>query len=295
MRCGGFGRERVGPEDASTPPGPDADRTGRCLLHPPPADRRGRLLHKVLPADRWGRRRPGRVPADRAGRLLRWLPTPAGTPFTFCYALVLTGTSVFADRADPDLVHRLLRESSTDVEHLAHHPLLVLVASALWIAGPALSPYPACFLLVLTALERRLGAPRTVAVFLFGHVLATLLTEVPVAFAVAAGRLPESSLHRLDYGISFGVLGGLGALAGLLRPRLRWAVLSVAGVALAQDLAELASPLSNWGHLLALLTGVACWPVVRGWEEERNAAEVRPCVPGTAPRAAASGRDGAAR
>ncbi|MED7822924.1 rhomboid-like protein [Streptomyces chiangmaiensis] len=208
------------------------------------------------------------VPAPRSVRTAPprpWLllPTPTGTPFTFGYAAVLLVTSLFAGYADPALVHTLYQQSSTDVAHLMRAPGLVLVASALWIAGGLTSSYALVFLLVLTALERRIGGLRTAVVFLLGHVLATLATEVPVGLSVLVGGLPDSSLHRLDYGISFGVAACLGALTGLLRPWLRWTVLIMFGAVLLQDLAAFTDPLSDWGHLLALATGIATWPVLR--------------------------------
>ncbi|WP_225823282.1 rhomboid-like protein [Streptomyces naphthomycinicus] len=196
-------------------------------------------------------------------RLRRLLPTPLGTPFTFGYATVLAATSLVAAQADPALVATLHQASSTDVTHLVHTPVLVLLASALWIAGGVLSPYALAFVLVLTALERRTGGARAAGVFLGGHVLATLATEVPVGLAVLFGRLPSTSLHRLDYGISFGVAAGVGALAGLLRPWLRWPLLALVGGALLDDLYAFQDPMTNWGHLIALALGVAAWPLVR--------------------------------
>ncbi|MEY9994188.1 hypothetical protein ABIE67_006220 [Streptomyces sp. V4I8] len=205
------------------------------------------------------------APGTRAFRPWRLLPTPTGTPFTFAYAAVLAVTSLITTYADPDLVHALHQGSSTDVAHLVRTPVLVLLASALWIAGGFLAPYTLGFLLVLTALERRIGGVRTAVVFLAGHVLATLATEVPVGLAVLVGHLPDSSSHRLDYGISFGVATSTGALAGLLRPWLRWPVLVLFGGMLVQDLLNFADPLTNWGHLISLVIGVAMWPVVRRW------------------------------
>ncbi|MGW3496452.1 rhomboid-like protein [Streptomyces sp. NPDC001020] len=193
------------------------------------------------------------------------LPTPKGTPFTFGYTAVLVVTSLFAKYADPSLVTALYRESSTDVAHLTQSPALVLVASALWIAGGVTSAFMLVFLLVLTALERRIGGVRTAVVFLFGHVLATLATEIPVGVSVLAGELPRSSLHRLDYGISFGVAASVGALTGLLRPWLRWTMLIGFGAMLLQDLIAYVDPLSDWGHLLSLAIGVGMWPLVRRW------------------------------
>ncbi|WP_369233421.1 rhomboid-like protein [Streptomyces sp. R21] len=208
------------------------------------------------------------APADPLARLRtlrpwRLLPTPTGTPFTFFYAVVLGLVSVVSEHIDPALVHSLRQGSSTDVAHLLSDPMLVLPASALWIVGGLTSPYAIVFLLVLTALERRTGATYAAGVFLLGHVLATLATEVPVGVAVWAGHLPDSSLHRLDYGISFGVAASVGALAGLLTPWLRWPLLTVFGATLLDDLIAFTDPLTNWGHLLALATGIATWPLLR--------------------------------
>ncbi|MGA5445156.1 rhomboid-like protein [Streptomyces umbrinus] len=199
----------------------------------------------------------------RRVRPWRLFPTPTGTPFTFGYAVVLAVTSLVAEYADPGLVDRVLQASSTDVAHLAQSPVRVLVASALWIAGGLTSAYVIAFLLVLTALERRIGGWRTAGVFLLGHGLATLATEIPVGLSVLAGYLPESSLHRYDYGISFGVATSVGALAGLLRPWLRWTVLAVFGWMVVGDLIAFTDPMTNWGHTMALAIGVATWPLLR--------------------------------
>lgn len=207
---------------------------------------------------------PGPAPWRWWRRVLHELiPTPRATPFTFCYGLVLIATALYADFGDEATVNQLLRDSSTDAAHLADRPLVVLVASALWIAGGWFSFYGLAFAPILGALERRVGGLRTVAVFLLGHVLATLATELPVAGAVAAGSLPAASLHRLDYGISFGLMACLGALAGLLSHSWKWTLLSLAALMCAQDLIEFADPLASWGHPIALLTGVACQVLLR--------------------------------
>ncbi|MFE7115167.1 rhomboid-like protein [Streptomyces sp. NPDC057654] len=217
------------------------------------------------PAPAW----PRRALALRPWRIL---PTPLGTPFTFGYVLILIATAAYADYGDQETVGRLLRDSSTDVAHLSDRPLLALVASALWVAGGLQSAYGLAFLFILTALERRVGGLRTVGVFLLGHVVATLATELPVAWGVAMGELPTASLHRLDYGISFGLMACTGALAGLLPPSVRWTLLGCAGLLCARDLLEYLDPLSAWGHPLAGLVGVACWPLVRRRMRERAVA-----------------------
>ncbi|MFJ9901626.1 rhomboid-like protein [Streptomyces sp. NPDC101152] len=216
---------------------------------------------------------PAAVPAPgiRFPRVWRLLPTPTGTPFTFGYAALLAVTSLFATYASSPLVNALYQASSTDVAHLVREPGEVLVASALWVAGGFTSPYVACFLLVLTALERRVGGARTAVVFVFGHVLATLATEGTVGVSVLVGDLPGTSLHRLDFGISFGVATSLGALAGLLPPWLRWPMLTLFAAMLIDDLSTFTDPMTDWGHLISLAIGVSTWPLLRRWQRTRRA------------------------
>ncbi|MFI2430921.1 rhomboid-like protein [Streptomyces sp. NPDC018693] len=203
---------------------------------------------------------PPPEPAPEPRRPL-WRRIPV--PFTLGYTAVLAVTSYVADHADPALVAALHQGSSTDVAHLLRTPVLVLVASALWVSGGLASPFTLAFLVVLTALERRVGALRTAGVFLLGHTLATLATQIPVGLAVLVGHLPDSSLHRLDYGVSYGVAACAGALTGLLRPWLGRPLLAACTALLIQDLLALTDPLTNWGHLIALAIGVATWRTLR--------------------------------
>lgn len=271
-------------------------QTGTLLLEGVPRQRGGTAMPPaVRPATTPSVLAPPAPPARRALARLRtlrpWrlLPTPTGTPFTFGYAAVLAFTSMVTDHADPSLVHALQQGSSTDVAHLVRNPVLVLLASALWMAGGITSSYAIGFVLVLTALERRIGGLRAAGVFLLGHVVATLATEVPVGLSVLVGDLPDSSLHRLDYGISFGVATSVGSLAGLLRPWLRWPLLIVFGAMVVGDLLAFTDPMTDWGHLMSLAIGVSTWPLVRGWRRARTAAARNPGAPAVARTAPAPG------
>ncbi|MFD5117500.1 rhomboid-like protein [Streptomyces sp. NPDC058391] len=251
VRPAGFPRQRTAVVRVRTAP-PEEAVSSRTPQARTPSARAGAALFGDVPPLRW-----------RIGVPLALIPGPRGTPFTFGYALVLLATSFFTAYGDPATVSALLRGSSTDVAHLVHHPVLVLLASALWIAGGPASPYAVGLVLVLTALERRIGGPRTAGVFLLGHVGATLATEIPIGLAVLAGQLPTTSLHRLDYGISFGLMASVGALAGLLAPMVRWPLLGAVALMLAQELLAYRDPITDWGHPTALAIGVACWPAVR--------------------------------
>ncbi|WP_063796174.1 rhomboid-like protein [Peterkaempfera griseoplana] len=201
----------------------------------------------------------------RLVRLARLLPAPGRTPFTFWYLLLLLATSLYARYADPVSVRAAVVASSTDGWHLLHVPLRVLLLSALWTAGPLWSPYLLAFGVALAPLERRTGPLRTLQVFATGHVLATLASELPLALRVLYGPLAPSALHRVDIGVSYGVLACLGALTGLLPGRLRYAAPAVvAAVVLGQALTG-RDPVTAIGHPAALLVGLLHWPLVRRW------------------------------
>lgn len=191
----------------------------------------------------------------------RWrtaLRHPGTAPFTYGYLLVLLATTIVLRHVSARVADRLLAGSSTDVAHLAHDPVRVLLSSALWLPGRVWAPYALMLFVVLAPLERRLGSGWAVAIFLSGHLTATLLTEVPVAIAVAAHWLPNSAAHRLDVGVSYGTYTAAAACAGLLPRRWRLAAVGAAATAVVIPLL-LDADLTTAGHLLSVLIGVCWW------------------------------------
>ncbi|WP_377269419.1 rhomboid-like protein [Peterkaempfera sp. SMS 1(5)a] len=204
-------------------------------------------------------------------RIGRLLPAPGRTPFTFWYLVLLLGTTLYARCADPVSVRAAVVASSTDGWHLLHVPLRVLLFSAFWTAGPLWSPYLLAFAVALAPLERRTGWLRTLQVFATGHVLATLASELPLALRVLYGPLAPSALHRVDIGVSYGVLTCLGAFTGLLPGWLRFAVPAVIAAAVLEQALTGRDPVTAIGHPVALLVGLLHWRLVRRW--------ARPCSP----------------
>lgn len=182
-------------------------------------------------------------------------------PFTYAYLAVLLATTLLLRQVSPQTADRLLTSSSTDVAHLTHDPIRVLVTSALWLPGRWWLPYALLFLLVLARLERRYGVRRTVLIFLSGHVLATLLTELPIGAAIALHMLGPSEAHRLDVGVSYGTYAAVAAFAGSLRRRHAVLVLLAALVSIVAP--EGGDPdMTMYGHLLSLGIGLCWWPVL---------------------------------
>ncbi|GAA2750974.1 rhomboid-like protein [Kitasatospora cinereorecta] len=206
--------------------------------------------------------------------VLRGVPTPRRNPFALLYLALLLGTTLFARFGDADLVHRLQSLSSTDAHNLLAHPVLALLGSGLWVAGPIWTPYFWAFLLTVAPLERRVGGVRAAGVFAAGHVIATLLSQTVVVAAVAAGAMAPDALDALDIGVSYGVLASLGALALLLPPAGRLLVLAGALAMVGHQVATDNDLVTAVGHPAALLIGIlAARFVGRGPRRPRRVVE----------------------
>lgn len=216
--------------------------------------------------------RPDRTPVRPPPWIALWrawraaagvLPSPQATPLTCAYLSTLGLTEWFMQMLGEPTLRHVAAAVSTDVAHLRTDPLTVLAGSALvpdqsWVSCAAL------FCVSLAPLERRIGSARTAAVFVAGHVIATLATEAPLGLAVAMGWLPHAAEHRLDYGVSYGMYACAGALTVLLPARWRRRALTGAAtstvVAAALDTRDL---VGCAGHPVALAVGVACGHVLR--------------------------------
>jgi hypothetical protein len=205
-----------------------------------------------------------------------WLPVMTGA-----YLAVLVATTLTQHAVASSTRSRLLTGSSTDVAHLVHDPLLVLVASAFWLPDTTSLVLLPLVIVVLALGERRVGAARTAVAFVAGHLVATLLTQGTVWVGVHGGWLAASHEHRLDVGPSYGACAVLGLLVTTMPAAPRnygYAALAVLlGVPLVFD-----SEVTTVGHVLAAATGLALWLVPwirrsRGGRAQRPAPCPRDC------------------
>ncbi len=93
-------------------------------------------------------RRAGRpIAVARRGPwpVLRYVPNPKTTPFTFGYLVVLLGTTLLLAFAEPAVATRLLELSSTDAHNLWRRPLTSLLSSAIWLPGESWFAYALIF------------------------------------------------------------------------------------------------------------------------------------------------------
>ncbi|MFD4864756.1 rhomboid-like protein [Streptomyces sp. NPDC058412] len=206
-------------------------------------------------------------PLGRPLRAVRGYPRRA--PLTLGYVCLLlaghvwVGHGLSAERADD-----MLGYLSTNLDNLRDHPLSALLGSALFFDGTLTDVTSTDFVGTLITLglgvccflawaEHRWGKRRAVAVFLGGHVVATLLTAVVINVALRHGWYPTAVRQALDYGVSYGAQTVL-AIGTLALPR--WGRLPWAVFVLAWPLggAEWAGPLPDFttvGHLTAAALG----------------------------------------
>ncbi|WAL63731.1 hypothetical protein ORV05_22335 [Amycolatopsis cynarae] len=199
-----------------------------------------------------------------ATRLAVLLPSPASTPFTFWYLVLLQVTTAVQHLAGHRLAAKLLALASTDAHNLVHRPVLSLITSGLWIGDSSWLAYAVIFTFAVAPLERRVGAGWTFAVFASGHILATLATELPVMAALSAGTLPAADARWLDIGVSYGFFATAGALVPIVERRFRrWVATGIFAfilvIYLTDEPGSLLSIVTVAGHLIAALIGMLAW------------------------------------
>lgn len=181
------------------------------------------------------------------------------TPGTHIWLGILAVTSVIVAVSPPHVRSYLLHSVSTNLVELRHHPVRVLVGSALWIETPSgFLFYAALFELVHATAERWLGTWRWLTVAAAAHIGATLISQKAVRLGIREQRLPHSLAYTIDIGVSYGLAGVVGVLTYAVPWPWRWVYL--AGV-----LGFFTYPIVNdgtftdLGHLAAVLIGLCAY------------------------------------
>ncbi|MEV6161419.1 rhomboid-like protein [Streptomyces sp. NPDC052052] len=206
---------------------------------------------------------PPTGPRAAAGSWIRsagsWVRSAPGT---YIWLAALFVTTVIAHRMSPGFEAEFLRRRSTNLHELSRNPVRVLITSAFWIDSSHWLPYAVLYTVFHASAERWLGTLRWLAVVVMSHVLATLVSEGVVAWAIRNGEVPPSAAHTLDIGVSYALAGVIGVLTYHIPPPWRYvylfAVLVFYGIPLAAGPA-----FTDVGHFTAVLIGLACYPLTR--------------------------------
>ncbi|GAA2293135.1 membrane protein [Streptomyces kunmingensis] len=187
-------------------------------------------------------------------------------PGTYIWLLVLFVTTVALHHMDPRFEQEFLRQRSTNLHELSTNPIRVLVSSALWIDGSSWWPYALLYTVFHARAEHWLGTPRWLAVAAAAHVLATLISEGALLWAIGNGHAPASSVNTLDIGVSYALAGSIGILTYRLPPPWRYVYLVVILTLYGSPLAT-GRTFTDLGHFTSLLIGLACHPLCRTHHE----------------------------
>ncbi|WP_327355224.1 rhomboid-like protein [Streptomyces sp. NBC_01304] len=184
-------------------------------------------------------------------------------PGTYIWLGALFVTTVAVRHMSPEFEEEFLRQRSTNIHELSRNPVRVLISSAFWIDGDSWLPYAAYYTVFHAQAERWLGTARWVAVCGASHVLATLISEGALLWAIRHGHAPASAVNTLDVGVSYALAGVAAVLAYRIPSPWRYpyafAVLVVYGTPLING-----RTFTDLGHFTAALIGLGCFLLVRG-------------------------------
>ncbi|MBV6699104.1 hypothetical protein KV557_18605 [Kitasatospora aureofaciens] len=168
--------------------------------------------------------------------------------------LLLTATASWLASQSRGERARFVRHNSSNVHHMEVGKWWTLFTSGLVVDGVPAWAGIAAVAVVLGLAEWRWGAVRAGAVFVFGHLGATLLTEGAM-WVMLTARIPGALSRARDVGISYGLVATGACLLALGPVPLRRYGLPVLALALAAAWA-LDQELADAGHLIALGLGV---------------------------------------
>lgn len=126
-------------------------------------------------------------------------------PLTIGYTALLVVTGVGLSVVPPDAAARFERAISTNLDNLTTHPIRVLFLSVVAAAPGYRWLYVGLIALILGVCEQWLGTWRTLATYLAGNVVTTLLVAIWIEHALDIGLYDASIRSTSDFGVSYGL------------------------------------------------------------------------------------------
>ncbi|MFF2409210.1 rhomboid-like protein [Streptomyces sp. NPDC058092] len=183
-------------------------------------------------------------------------------PGTYIWLTALFVTTVIIHQMSPDFEEDFLRQRSTNIHELSRDPLRVLITSAFWIDSGHWVPYAVLYTVFHATAERWLGTLRWLAVVIAAHVLATLVGEGVLAWAIRHGHVPQSAANTLDIGVSYALAGVVAVLTYRVPQPWRYVYLFAVVVFYGIPLIT-GRTFTDLGHFTSVLIGLACYPLAR--------------------------------
>ncbi|HEU5485621.1 MAG TPA: rhomboid-like protein, partial [Microlunatus sp.] len=162
-------------------------------------------------------------------------------------------------------VRRLVENVSTNLDNLRTDPIAVLVASAFVVSPLSQLLLVPVVVFAFGIVQRWLGRIALVAVWVFGHVGATLFVAAMEVNALYRHIAHFSIVVKPDVGVSYGMAAAIGLLCAHVPPRWRLpygiGCLAVTGAMLA-----IWPGFTPLGHLTAIVIGLGMAAAVHGGE-----------------------------
>lgn len=181
-------------------------------------------------------------------------------PLSFSWLLVLFVTTRIQRSAGRWGSRRLQREKSTNLRRLRIEPVRVLATSLFWLDDRKWWPYVPVFVGIVAPAERRLRWWRWLLVGIAAHVVGTYVGQGYLRLMIRMGRAPWRLVVARDVGVSYFVLGVVGALSGDVPRPWRSRSQAAAVAALGANVA-LRPTFTEVGHLTAFVVGLAAVPL----------------------------------
>lgn len=159
----------------------------------------------------------------------------------------------------------LIEQVSTNLENMRSHPISVLVTSAFVVSPLTQLLLVPVVIVVFGLVQRWLGRLALLAIWVFGHVGATLFVMSMEITALYRHIANFSIVVKPDVGVSYGMAAAIGLLAARVPHRWRWwyavGCLLVTGSILAIN-----PNFTALGHLTAIVIGLGMAAAVHGGE-----------------------------
>lgn len=176
-------------------------------------------------------------------------------------------------------VQQLVEHVSTNLDNLRAHPIAVLVTSAFVVSPLTQLLLVPVVVVVFGIVQRWLGRAALIAVWVFGHVGATLFVMAMEINALYRHIAHFSIVVKPDVGVSYGLAAAIGLLGA--RVPLRWRLPYVVGcLAVTGAMMAIWPGFTSLGHLTATVIGLGMAAAVHGGERATSQAAVDRSVGG---------------
>ncbi len=188
------------------------------------------------------------------------------SPVTFIYMACWTVTSVIIQGTPEQISGMLDRFNSTNLVGIVTQPLRVLFSSAFLVAdyGAAFLVYVLVYTLITSRLEQRIGSARVILVCAGAHVFGSLTILSLEAIAVKFHWVPVGTVFTQDVGVSYVMVGSLGAYLLFVGKKWRPWYFAAVGIGILGPLI-LSHTVWDLGHFLATTYGFLFALLLKRW------------------------------